>query len=101
MVSFAEKRRHARDEVLSAALFVGAGRTAFALDLSRGGARMGLLDDWRPPVESQVTISFLSDTDQAVDLQCRVTRVAVDHVGVAFQGGQDDPIQRLLEAARA
>lgn len=53
MVSFAEKRRHPRDEVLSATLFVGAGRTAIALDLPPGGARVGLLDDGRPPVEDR------------------------------------------------
>jgi hypothetical protein len=45
-------------------------------------------------------VSFLSDSDQAIVLQCRVTRVAVDHVGVAFEPGQDDDIRRLLESEK-
>lgn len=94
-----EKRRHPREEVFSAVMFGSDGRDAMALDLSAGGARVGLLDDWRPSRDSVLPVSFLSDTDQTIELICRVTRVAVDHVGVAFEPEQDEGIQRLLSLA--
>lgn len=93
-------RQHPREEVFSAALFVPDGHSAMALDLSRGGARVGLLDEWRPTPDSVLPVCFLSDTDHAIVLRCRVTRVAVDHVGVAFEPEQDADIERLLEAVR-
>ena len=95
-----EMRRHPREEVFSAAMFLPDGRSAMALDLSTGGARVGLLDDWRPSQGSVLPVSFFSDTDQAIVLQCRVTRVAVDHIGVAFEPAQEEDIERLLEAAQ-
>ncbi|HEV8695748.1 MAG TPA: PilZ domain-containing protein [Lysobacter sp.] len=95
-----ELRRYPREEVFSAVMFVPDGHNAMALDLSAGGARVGLIDEWRPSPGSVLPVSFLFDTDQPIVLQCRVTRVAVDHVGMAFEPEQDESIQRLLVAAR-
>src|SRR5688500_6719049 len=92
-------RRYPRQEVFSAVTFVPDGHGAMALDLSTGGARVGLLDDWRPSPDCVLPLCFLSDTDNSIVHRCRITRVAVDHVGVAFEPEQDADIRRLLEAA--
>lgn len=99
MDTLVELRQHPREEVFSAVMFASGGHDAMALDLSAGGARVGLLDEWRPSCGSVLPVSFLSDTDQAIQLMCRVTRVAVDHVGMAFEPEQDEGIQRLLALA--
>ena len=93
-------RQHPRQEIFSAVSFDPDGQHAMALDLSLGGARVGLLDDWRPAPDCVLPVSFLSDTDHAIVLRCRVTRVAIDHIGVAFEPEQDADIRRLLEVAR-
>ena len=100
MSQLVDFRQYPRQEIFSAVAFVPDGHGAMALDLSLGGARVGLLDDWRPSRDSVLPVSFLSDTDHAIVLWCRVTRVAIDHIGVAFEPEQDAGIQRLLEAAR-
>jgi PilZ domain len=95
-----ELRQHPREEVFSAVMFVPDGHSAMALDLSAGGARVGLIDEWRPAPGSVMPVSFLFDTDRPIVIQCRVMRVAVDHVGIAFEPEQDESIQQLLEAVR-
>ena len=99
MSQLTDFRQHPRQEIFSAVAFVPDGHGAMALDLSLGGARVGLLDDWRPSRDSVLPVSFLSDTDHAIVLWCRVTRVAIDHIGVAFEPEQEAGIRRLLEAA--
>lgn len=98
-----EKRRHPRQEVFSAVMITpdGAqeGVMAMALDLSAGGTRVGLLDDWRPAAGVPLRVSFLFDTEQALMLECHATRVAVDHLAVAFEPYQGERIQHLLGLA--
>lgn len=97
-----ELRRHARQEVLSAVMVnpendANGGAMAMALDLSRGGARVGLLDECRLPAGEPLTMAFLFDTDHPLVLHGHVTRSAEDHLGVRFDGEQDEQIQDLLE----
>lgn len=103
MDQFAEMRRHPRQEVFSAVMITPDGGQegvmAMALDLSAGGTRVGLLDDWRPPVGVPLRVSFLFDTEHAIMLECRVTRVAVDHLAVAFEPVQGARVQHLLGMA--
>lgn len=97
-----ELRRHARQEILSAVMVTpdghpNGGAMAMALDLSRGGARVGLLDECRLPAGVPLKVSFLFDTDHPLVLHGHVTRSAEDHLGVRFDGAQDEQIQDLLE----
>jgi hypothetical protein len=104
MDAISELRRHGRQEILSAVMITPAEEAdsamAMALDLSLGGARVGLLDDWRPAPGTPLWLSFLFDddqVDQAITLRGHVTRVTVDHLGVEFEPAQDERIQHLLE----
>lgn len=95
-----ELRKHPRKKALIKVSFVPNGHGVVALDVSMGGARLGLLDAWRPARGAIFPVSFLPDTDESIALRCRITRVEADHVGVAFEPGQDEDIQRLLEVAK-
>lgn len=96
-----ELRRHARQEVFSAVMVTpdgdSDGAMAMALDLSRGGARVGLLDDRQLPEGMPLTVCFLFDTEHPLALHGHVTRATDDHLGVRFDGAQDEEIQDLLE----
>lgn len=92
-------RKYPREDVFRPVTFLPNGQEAMALDLSLGGARLGLLDAWRPTPDAVLPLSFLSDTDHAITLRCRVTRVEVDHIGVAFEPEQDDDVRRLFREA--
>ena len=92
-------RKYPREEVFRPVTFLPNGQEAMALDLSLGGARVGLLDAWRPTPDAVMPLSFLSDTDHAITLRCRVTRVEVDHIGVAFEPEQDEDVRRLFREA--
>jgi len=97
-----EMRRYPRQEVFSAVMITPDGNRdsamAMALDISAGGTRVGLLDDWRPAEGIPLSLSFLFDTDQPIVLQCRVIRVTVDHLAVEFEPAQEEHIQHLLDA---
>lgn len=95
-----EMRQHPRQEVFNAVMLTRKKdrHSAMALDLSEGGARVGLLDQWQPPVGAALRMFFLFYTAETIVLQCKVTRVAADHLGVAFEPAQGKRIQRLLDA---
>lgn len=95
-----EKRQYPREQVLIAVAFVPNGHRVVALDLSLGGARLGLLDCWRPSQGRVLPVSFLSQADEVIVLRCRVVRVECEHAGVQFEPGQEQAIERLLEAVR-
>lgn len=100
MAALTEKRQYPREQVLIAVAFVPNGHRVVALDLSLGGARLGLLDYWRPSQGCTLPVSFLSDSDETIVLRCRVIRVDFDNAGVQFEPGQEEEVERLLEAAR-
>ncbi|MFS8063749.1 MAG: PilZ domain-containing protein [Luteimonas sp.] len=95
-----EQRRHPRREILNAILIRPNGdqHEAQVLDVSLGGARMRLPEDWNPHDGAHVRMYFLPDSDDAITLDARVTRVGIDHMGVAFAPEQEDRILALLDA---
>ena len=98
MENFSERRLYARRDVLNAVMIRPNGdeHDAQVLDVSPGGARLRLPDDWAPRDGALLHMYFSFDPDAAIALQGRVTRVAVDHMGVAFTPDQDARIRDLL-----
>jgi hypothetical protein len=94
-----EQRRYPRRDVLEAVMVTPNGdrHDAVVLDMSLGGARMRLPDDWAPKLGAALRVFFLFDTSDAVTLEGRVTRVAVDHMGVQFAPEQEERIRALLD----
>ena len=94
-----EQRKHPRHEVLNAVMVTPNGdrHDAQVLDISLGGARLRLPDDWVPKDGAALRVFFLFDTDDAITLQGQVSRVAVDHMGVEFAPAQEERIRALLE----
>jgi PilZ domain-containing protein len=97
-----EKRRHQRHDVVSAVMVAPNGdqHSAQLMDLSLGGARVGLPDDWNPSDGLALRVFFLTDTEDATVLAVRITRVAVDHLGLEFAPAQEEQIQHLLDVLR-
>lgn len=95
-----EKREHPRQAVFTAAMVTPNGdrHNAEIFDLSMGGAHVGLSGDWSPACGTVLRLSFLDGTADAVVLEGRVARVAVDHLGLEFAPAQEAQIQRLLHA---
>ena len=89
-----EKRNTPRHKVSSAVMITpnGHGHEAQVFDISAGGARVGLSDDWTPADGASLRVFFLFDTDYPIMLQGHVTRVAVDHLGLKFEPAQDERI---------
>jgi len=99
MPSTGEKRRHPRHEVLKAVMVRpnGEQHAAKVLDISLGGARMCLPEDWNPSDGAHLRMYFGFDGDAATPLTGVVTRVAIDHMGVEFEPKQEARIRALLE----
>jgi hypothetical protein len=95
-----EQRRHPRRDVVNAIMIRpnGEQHKALVLDVSLGGARLRLPEDWAPRDGANVRMYFLPDSDDAVTLEARVTRVGIDHMGVAFAPVQEVRILALLDA---
>ena len=95
-----EQRRHPRRDVVNAIMIRpnGEQHKALVLDVSLGGARLRLPEDWAPRDGANVRMYFLPDSDDAVTLEARVTRVGIDHMGVAFAPEQEVRILALLDA---
>jgi len=94
-----EKRQRPRQQVSSAVMVTpnGTRHAAQVFDLSAHGARLGLPDDWIPADGTALRVFFLHDTDYPIVLDGRVTRVAVDHLGLEFAPLQEDRIGELLQ----
>ena len=73
-----EQRRAQRWKVSGAVMVTpnGAGHATQLFDISTGGARMGLPNDWTPADGASLRLFFLDDIDCPVMLQGHVTRVA-------------------------
>ena len=98
-----EKRASPRMRTLTAVMVSpnGHAHDAQVLDLSLGGARLRLPQDWTPSDGTHLRIFFLQDTDHAITLEGQVTRVAVDHMGVAFDASQEAQVLELFDAIGA
>jgi len=97
-----EQRHTSRHEVSGAVMITpnGHGHDAEIFDISAGGARLGLPDDWTPVDGASLRVFFLSDTDHPIMLQGHVTRVAVDQLGLAFEPAQEKRIFELMQLLR-
>lgn len=100
MDTTSEKRAHPRQPLFTAVMVTPNGdrHDAEVYDLSLGGAHVGLSSDWCPARGTSLRVSFLDGTEDAVVLQGRVARVAVDHIGLEFAPAQEARIQHLLHA---
>lgn len=98
-----DKRKHERINVLCAVLVAPNGHSheGYILDVSAGGARVDLVPGWTPSDGSSMRMFFDMPEADAITLQTHVAWVAVDHMGLRFDTGQDDEIGRLMEAAGA
>lgn len=99
MEQVVEKRRHPRHSVISAVMVAPNGdqHSAQLLDLSLGGARVGLPEDWAPSDGLALRLFFFADTEDVIVLAARVTRVAIDHLGLEFSPKQEGQVQHLLD----
>lgn len=103
MATTSEKRAAPRMRTLTAVMVSpnGHAHDAQVLDLSLGGARVRLPQDWTPSDGTHLRMFFLQDTDHAITLEGHVTRVAVDHMGVSFAPAQEAQVLELFDAIGA
>jgi hypothetical protein len=96
-----ERRGHSRKEMVMAIMISpnGGGHSADLLDLSEGGVRVGLSIGWTPAPGTLLRMYFRLDACNQVSIEGRVTRVAVDHLGLEFAPAQEAQIQSLLSSA--
>lgn len=97
-----EQRRTQRWPVSGAVTITpnGNGHAAEIFDVSTGGARLGLPDDWTPVDGASLRLFFLDDIDCPVMLQGHVTRVGANHLGLEFEAAQERRISELLRLFR-
>lgn len=94
-----DRRRHTRSEVATAILVSPNGhenRTA-VYDLSESGARIGLPADFEYGMGAGVRLFFPLARGPTLALSARIVRVAIDHLGIEFGGGQEAEIAQLIE----
>lgn len=94
-----DRRRHTRSEVATAILVSPNGhenRTA-VYDLSESGARIGLPADFEYGMGAGVRLFFPLARGPTLALSARIVRVAMDHLGIEFGGGQEAEIAKLIE----
>ncbi len=94
-----DRRRHTRSEVATAILVSPNGhenRTA-VYDLSESGARIGLPADFEYGMGAGVRLFFPLARGPTLALSARIVRVAIDHLGIEFGGGQEAEIAKLIE----
>lgn len=94
-----ERRRQPRQEVRLATMITpnGTQHDATVLNLSRGGACVALSNDWTPGDGAPLKLLFQMDNDESIVVEAHVARIAVDHMGLAFDPGQATRIRELLE----
>lgn len=99
-MSPSERRQYPRQSVHTAVMVAPNGRQhpATVIDVSAGGARLTLPDDWMPNAGSRLRVFFLLDPDQVLVLESRVAHHGVGLAGVSFESGQEAEIARLLRA---
>lgn len=96
-----ERRRHERHDIVTAVMLTPNGdqHMARVMDLSEGGARVGLSKGWIPPDGMPLRVLFKIHDADVVALQATVARVCRDHVGVSFDPQQEPSIHQLLRDA--
>ena len=97
-----EKRRHPRKAVHSAALAVcnNEGYLSEVIDLSRGGARVGLPKNWPQPAPKSCRVYFILDQETVIGVDARIVHSGEQDMGLEFEPGQDDRVETLLYESR-
>jgi PilZ domain len=101
-MSFAEKRRHPRLAIFSAALIVhGAdGYLSDVKDLSQGGARLGRPKNWPQEAQPDCRVFFIFDQVTVLAFDMLLKRNGSEDLGLEFSPGQEDRIEKLLYESR-
>jgi hypothetical protein len=99
MSTSAERRRHPRHEVMLAAMITpnGGQHDAEILNLSRGGACVAIPNDWTPGDGAPLKLLFQVNGEESIMVEAHVARIAIDHMGLAFDPGQAKRIRDLLQ----
>jgi hypothetical protein len=101
-MSYAEKRRHPRLSIYSAAMVVSAG-TGFlsdVKDLSQGGACLGKPKNWPADAPVDCRVFFIFDQETVIGLDARIVRTGETDLGLEFAAGQDAHVESLLYESR-
>lgn len=95
-----ERRRHPRSDVVSAIMISPNGHEnrAVVFDLSEGGAKVGLPDDFEHGIGASVRLFFPLEHAPPVVIGAQIVRVAIDHLGLAFNTGQESQVRSLMDA---
>lgn len=101
-MSFAEKRRHPRLAIYSAALAVSDndGYLSEVRDLSQGGACIGRPKNWPDPPPETCRVFFIFDQETVIGVNTRVVRSGENDIGLEFVPGQEERIEALLYESR-
>jgi len=95
-----ERRGYPRRDAFVAVMITPNGdlHHADVLDISEGGARVGLSSGWMPSAGTRLRMYFRLDARSEVAIDGSVARVGVDHLGLQFAPEQEAQIQSLLTA---
>ncbi|MDC8015619.1 PilZ domain-containing protein [Tahibacter soli] len=101
-MSYAEKRRHPRLSVFSAAMIVveDDGFLSEVQDLSQGGARVAMPRNWHAPGGTECKLFLIFDQETVIGLRVRVVRVGKEDLGLEFMQGQEARVAQLLYESR-
>lgn len=101
-MSYAEKRRHPRLSVFSAAMLVlgDEGYLSEVKDLSQGGACVALPRNWNLPVATDCQLFLIFDQETVIGLRVRVVRVGADDLGLEFAPDQEPRVAAVLYESR-
>jgi hypothetical protein len=101
-MSYAEKRRHPRLAIYSAALAVsgGEGYLSDVKDLSQGGACIGRPKNWPSQAPDECRVYFIFDQETVIGIDSRVVRTGTEDLGLEFLPGQEARIESLLYESR-
>ncbi len=101
-MNFAEKRRHPRLSIYSAALIaLGAeGYLSEVKDISRSGARVARPKIWPVTDQTECRVFFIFDEETVISMAVRIARTSNDDLGLEFLGGQESQIENLLYESR-
>jgi hypothetical protein len=94
-----ERRRHPRAELTTAVLVSPNGHheATTVYDLSESGARIGLPEDFEHREGAKVRLFFPRPGAETLVMHGRLARVAIDHLGVDFDAGQQVVALQLIE----
>jgi hypothetical protein len=96
-----EKRQFPRVEINSTVLIAAVERAWLCQlqDISNGGARVAKPLDW-VQLSPGLRLHFILDQDTIISLYAQLVRDAGDHLGLRFDAGQDDEVDRLMYESR-